>query len=1034
VTPPAFDDPFGDDPFGTAAIRRRVLDAWAASPARFREDANAEEDLALGAYRDRVVVELAQNAADAAARTGRGGRLLLRLDGGERPVLVAANTGAPLDAAGVEALATLRASAKRDASTVGRFGVGFSAVLGVSDEPAVVGRAGGVRFSRATTQALLADVPALTAELGARGGHVPVLRLPFPAAPPPGLPPEGFDTAVLLPVRDADAVQALRGQLEALDDGVLLALPALAELRVELPGAPARVLADVGRRWRVWRRAGVLDPASLADRPTEERARPSWSVTWALPRDGAARPARVLHAPTPSDEPLAWPALLVATFPLDPGRRHVAPGPATDALVAQAAAAYADLLAELAAEPAGVAEPWRLVPTGLPAGTLDGALRAALRERLPGTPLLHSAEDPAVVLRPRNAVALEAPAGADPDAVRALAGVVAGLVEAPRDAAGAFDVLGVRRLALADVVDQLPVPADDGGWRRLYSGLAALADDASLREVLAALPVPLADGRVVRGVRGVVLPPADTDVAGALATLGVRALDPQVAGDDRARRLLERLGAVAVPGRRALELPAVAAAVAALSDDEAHVGPELVDAVLTLVAAAAREGLEAGDLPWLGGLPLPDTDGELAPAADLVLPGSLAERLLDPDAVGVVATAVVERWGPATLRAAGVLDGLGVVRAWDVPLDAPPDDTLDGALDAVAGWLEALADVADAAFGSSLGAVVAEVTGVRDLDAVRDDAWPEVLDLLARDRALRAALLTPARVVAPTGASAAGTSYTAWWLREQLAGGGAWADPEAPPGLAALLPAPPPELEGADAAVRAALGAVREPASLDPAAVADVLDGLADPEVELDAATALRVWRALAAVLAERPPDVAGSPPPSRVRVLDAGGGTAVVDADHACVVGDPMHVQRQDLGPFVVAPGARPAAALADLLDLPLAADLARGEIAEGGEEAGRLADVPPAVAAVLPDAGRRWCEHELLRVDGVEVDWWVDASGFVHASTLDGLSRGLAFAAGAWPLRAALAEVLLDPGALPAVLLDEAFGTLGEAGQPRP
>ena len=58
----------GADPFGTARLRRGVLDAWATSPARFREDANAEEDLVLGGYRDRLVVELAQNAADAAAR------------------------------------------------------------------------------------------------------------------------------------------------------------------------------------------------------------------------------------------------------------------------------------------------------------------------------------------------------------------------------------------------------------------------------------------------------------------------------------------------------------------------------------------------------------------------------------------------------------------------------------------------------------------------------------------------------------------------------------------------------------------------------------------------------------------------------------------------------------------------------------------------------------------------------------------------------------------------------------------------------
>src|SRR4051794_15090452 len=98
------------DPFGTAGLRERVLAGWAASPARFREDANTEEDYALGGYRDRVVVELAQNAADAAVRAGVPGRLLLRLRDG---LLTAANNGAPLDAAGVQALSTLRASAKQ---------------------------------------------------------------------------------------------------------------------------------------------------------------------------------------------------------------------------------------------------------------------------------------------------------------------------------------------------------------------------------------------------------------------------------------------------------------------------------------------------------------------------------------------------------------------------------------------------------------------------------------------------------------------------------------------------------------------------------------------------------------------------------------------------------------------------------------------------------------------------------------------------------------------------------------------------------
>src|SRR5215213_4602971 len=184
------------DPFHTAAQRTRVLTAWAASPARFREDANVEEDLVRGGYRDRLVIELAQNAADAARRAGVPGRLRLELAG---DLLRAANTGAPLDGAGVLALATLRASAKRDeAGTVGRFGVGFAAVLAVSDEPAVVSASGGVRFSASASRSELAALPALADELARREGAVPVLRLPWPAS---GTPREGFDTEVVLPLR-----------------------------------------------------------------------------------------------------------------------------------------------------------------------------------------------------------------------------------------------------------------------------------------------------------------------------------------------------------------------------------------------------------------------------------------------------------------------------------------------------------------------------------------------------------------------------------------------------------------------------------------------------------------------------------------------------------------------------------------------------------------------------------------------------------------------------------------------------------------
>src|SRR5690349_20426876 len=157
-----------DDPFGTTAIQERVLAAWTASPARFREDANAEEDHTRGGYRDRVIVELAQNAADAAARAGVPGRIRFTLRDG---VLSAANVGAPLDAAGVEALSTLRASAKRDdARSVGRFGVGFAAVVAVTSEPSIASRTGGVEWSEDRARALAGGLAGVAGELARREG------------------------------------------------------------------------------------------------------------------------------------------------------------------------------------------------------------------------------------------------------------------------------------------------------------------------------------------------------------------------------------------------------------------------------------------------------------------------------------------------------------------------------------------------------------------------------------------------------------------------------------------------------------------------------------------------------------------------------------------------------------------------------------------------------------------------------------------------------------------------------------------------
>ncbi|MFE2101325.1 sacsin N-terminal ATP-binding-like domain-containing protein [Streptomyces sp. NPDC059468] len=1020
----------GADPFGTARLRRGVLDAWATSPARFREDANAEEDLVLGGYRDRLVVELAQNAADAAARARTPGRLRLTLRDG---VLVAANTGAPLDATGVESLSTLRASAKRDAQddphgAVGRFGVGFAAVLSVTDEPAIVGRHGGVRWALAEARELAAGTarhsPGLGDEVRRRDGHVPLLRLPFAAE---GSAPEPYDTAVILPLRDAAAADLAERLLDAVDDALLLALPGLEEVVVEVGEDAPRTLRrrtegavtvvedsrEGTTSWRTVSASGPLTPDLLADRPVEERLRPHWSVTWAVPTDADGRPVRprttpVVHAPTPSDEPLGVPALLIASFPLDTTRRHAAPGPLTDFLVQRAADSYTELLAEWRPVTEGVID---LVPGPLGKGELDGALRQAVLERLPRTAFLPPAVAPGSddelpeALRPRDAEVVE---GAGADTVRVLAEVLPTLLPAGLERRVELRTLGVARLPLADAVDRLAgLEKDPDWWWRLYESLAGVEPDR-----LSGLPVPLADGRTTIGPRQVLLPapdaaPLDPDVLGRLGL--------KLAHEDAAHPLLEKLGALPASPRAVLTTPQVRAAVANSLDDEggalweedAPDAEELADTVLALVRDA---GLEPGDEPWLGALALPDEDGELAPAGELVFPGSPFARVIREDELASVDAELAAKWGEQPLTACGVLADFALVRASDVVLDpdelepregdfAEPDDA--GLLDAVDVWCE---DILDRFPDSPVPPVATELVAVRDLDLVDDDHWPEALSLLARPP-LRDALTQPVRILLPDGTHEVVRPYTAWWLR-----GHPVLDGRRPAGL--LAAGGDPLLRGlydeadatgfGDEQVLRSLGVRTSVAALldEPGGAVELLDRLADPERPVTAAQ----LHALYGALAELDPEQVTLPDELRA-VTD--GRVTVVDAADAVVVDSP------DLLPFTSGVPLLPvrpsrAAELAELFQVRRLSESVTGEVTSEGTEH----DVPDPVRVLLgPRTPGTYVEHEELVVDGVEIDWRVTGDGVLHAATLEGVAAGLAWAAGQWPRRFEVAALLEDP-----------------------
>ena len=255
-----------------------------------REDAAAESDLAKAGYRDRLLTELAQNAADAAAREGVEGSLWVDVDG---RTMTVANTGRPLDEPGVHALTALRASNKVDADegVTGRFGVGFSAVLSVSDEVELRSSTGSIRFS--ASQHFCARSSLANSAVPETG--VPVLRLVWPSGE---LPSDGADSEVVLTLRpDVDAA-ALLSQMtrEAVD--LLLELPALGSIRLgEKTFRRSERVLDSG-----------LVEIAIGDRTWWQYTAPN--ARWLVPvRDGVVEPVAddVLRAPTRSDEELVDP-------------------------------------------------------------------------------------------------------------------------------------------------------------------------------------------------------------------------------------------------------------------------------------------------------------------------------------------------------------------------------------------------------------------------------------------------------------------------------------------------------------------------------------------------------------------------------------------------------------------------------------------------------------------------------------------------------------------------------------------------------
>ena len=350
-----------------------LLDAYRASRSLVDEHASLEKDAALGGYQHRQLFELVQNSADALwTENGTHGEREAGVGGGRIEVrltaeyLYCADDGEPINQKGVRALMFSRLSPKRGTSQIGTFGLGFNAVLGVSNAPEFFSRSGSFRFDRTRSQdQIRAVVP--DAE------HCPVLRLAKPIDPAEYSEQDRVlrdlmawaVNIVRLPLRP-DAREDLRHQLERFPAEFLLLVAHVGSLTlVDDSGAVNRVLesarvedsyllaeGETTSEWRLFQRNHALSGEARADRrPGDNRHEvPIW---WAAPVDRINRRWK-FWAFFPTETASLVPGILNAPWKTNEDRQNLLRGTYNEELIATAAQLIADELPRLrtAADPA----------------------------------------------------------------------------------------------------------------------------------------------------------------------------------------------------------------------------------------------------------------------------------------------------------------------------------------------------------------------------------------------------------------------------------------------------------------------------------------------------------------------------------------------------------------------------------------------------------------------------------------------------------------------------------------------------------
>lgn len=278
------------------------------------EHVRQEDSFRTGGYGTRQISELLQNAVDAVGAGGGTGMVEFRLADG---ALYCANEGAGFVRDGVRAVTYAFLSTKRG-EEIGRFGLGFKSVLGITDHPQIYSRSVSFEFNAPDTAELFAGIPN-------EGGRLPLLRIPTltdlgrAAAEDPNLA-ELFSwatTVVKLPLTREG--ERLRRELLEFDVEALLFFKPLERLRItvqESPGAAPRSRDYVREGHPDDGQVHLIAPGRDSERwlYAEREYRPTIDVASTLPATALRDSMTVSYAVRP--EGRATVGRLWAWFPL----------------------------------------------------------------------------------------------------------------------------------------------------------------------------------------------------------------------------------------------------------------------------------------------------------------------------------------------------------------------------------------------------------------------------------------------------------------------------------------------------------------------------------------------------------------------------------------------------------------------------------------------------------------------------------------------------------------------------------------------